>query len=104
MKKSGVNEEDEIRLATALFNKIKVQHPSEDVGRKFKYIEAWMILREMPKFSVDGMEHMSNSATNSTTSTGIVEGNTTENDNSQIDKKKPVRIARWDEKERKKSR
>ena len=33
MKRSGVNEDDEIRLATALFNKKRVEHPKEDVGK-----------------------------------------------------------------------
>lgn len=59
MKRSGVNEDDEIRLATALFNKIKVNHPQEDVGRKFKYLKAWNILRDLPKFAAGGEEQTS---------------------------------------------
>lgn len=88
MKRSGVNHEDEIRLSTALFNKIKVEHPSEDVGRKFKYIDAWMILREMPKFSVDGLEDKSTSDTNSTSSVCLEGESSSENKKSQTDKKK----------------
>ena len=33
MRKSGHSDEDKVRLGTALFNKIKVAHPREDVGK-----------------------------------------------------------------------
>lgn len=51
MKRSGISAEDELRLATALFNKKEVQHPREDVGKAFKYMDAWHILCDLPKFS-----------------------------------------------------
>lgn len=51
MKKSGVSEEDEIRLATAFYNKKKISHPKEDVGPPFKFLHSWKILRSFPKFS-----------------------------------------------------
>lgn len=66
MKRSGVNDEDEIRLTTALFNKQEVQHPNEDVGRAFRFIDAWNALRVLPKFSADGGSAQSCAATTST--------------------------------------
>lgn len=50
LKKSGCNEDDEVRLATALFNHKKVTHPNEDVGKPFKFIKCWFLLRDLPKF------------------------------------------------------
>lgn len=50
MKRSGTNEADKIRLATAVFNKKDVSHPNEDVGPKFRFLAAWEALRERPKF------------------------------------------------------
>lgn len=52
MKRSGVNETDEVRLATALFNKREVEHPNEDVGPKFRFLSCWELLRHFPKFAV----------------------------------------------------
>lgn len=54
MKRSGVGEDGEIRLAAALFNKKKVQLSNEDVDRRFKYLEAREFLRVLNKYAVAG--------------------------------------------------
>lgn len=51
MRKSGHSDDDNVRLATALFNKKKVSHPREDVGKPFRFTKCWEILRDLPKFS-----------------------------------------------------
>lgn len=70
LKRSGVNEDDEICLATALFNKRKVQHPNEDIGKRFKYLEAWEVLRALPKYSAAGEASPSNTESGTTTGLG----------------------------------
>lgn len=50
MRKSGFTEDDNIRLATALFNKVKISHPREDVGKPFRFLKAWEVVRDLPKF------------------------------------------------------
>lgn len=51
MKRSGYTEDDEFWVATALFNNRKVDHPREDVGKPFRFLECWSVLRELPKFA-----------------------------------------------------
>ena len=51
LRRSGVNEDDEVRLATALFNKREVAHPNEDVGPTFRFLSCWEIMRALPKFA-----------------------------------------------------
>lgn len=50
LKKSGISYDDEVRLATALYNKKTVEHPREDVGPPFIHVKAWELLRDLPKF------------------------------------------------------
>lgn len=54
MMRSGVNEDDEIRLNTTLVSKVKVDHPKEDFRHKFNYLKAWEILRDQVKFIEGG--------------------------------------------------
>lgn len=54
LKRSGTNEADNIRLATAFFNKKNVERPSDDVGPKFKFMPSWLVLRILPKFQAGG--------------------------------------------------
>eukprot|EP00171_Calliarthron_tuberculosum_P002374 IDg2374t1 len=49
-KPTGVNEDDIIRSATALFNNIKIKDPTEDIGKPFKFLQSWMLLRFHEKF------------------------------------------------------
>lgn len=51
LHRSGHSEEDEVRLATALFNNVKVTHPREDIGRSFRFLPCWELLRDLPKFT-----------------------------------------------------
>lgn len=51
LKLSFISDEDQIRFAIALLNKKDIQHPHEDVGLAFKYIQACQVLRGMLKFS-----------------------------------------------------
>ena len=53
-KPTGVSEEDMIRMATALFNDVQIQHPNDHVGRKFKFLPVWKLLRSHEKFSGGG--------------------------------------------------
>lgn len=50
MRKSGHSDEDIIRLSTALFNKVKVAHPREDIGKPFRFLKCWELVRDLPKF------------------------------------------------------
>lgn len=50
MKKSGVSGQDDVRLTTALFNEVKVDHLQEDVGRKFRIYQCCIVLRDVPKY------------------------------------------------------
>lgn len=50
MKKIGVLEENKVRLTTALFNEVEVNHRREDVGKKFRFFNWWVVLRDIPKF------------------------------------------------------
>lgn len=61
MKRSGVCERDEVCLATAPYNKKKVQHPNEDVGPPFRFLGCWESLRVLPKFSAAGQVEQSKS-------------------------------------------
>ena len=72
MKKSVVSEEDEIRLATAFFNRKKMDHPKEDVGPQFKFLTAWEVLRQFPKFNA--ADQASSSARSTTEEDGDVSG------------------------------
>lgn len=45
-----MSEHDDVRLATALFNEVKVDHLQEDVGRKFRIYQSWIVLREVLKY------------------------------------------------------
>lgn len=74
MKRSGVSADDKIRLATALFNKKPVQHPNEDVGRRFKYLEAWEVLRVLPKYAAAGEASSSGSAASGSAATATKAG------------------------------
>lgn len=49
--KIGHSDDDKIWLATALFNKFKVQHLREEVGKPFKFLKCWEMLRDLPNFS-----------------------------------------------------
>lgn len=50
MCKSGDSEEHTVRLATTMFDKLKVPHPREDVGKPFRFLACWEIIRDLPKF------------------------------------------------------
>lgn len=50
IQRSSTSEDDEIRLAAALFNKKEVDHPRKDIDPKFKFIQCWEILKYFPKF------------------------------------------------------
>lgn len=54
-RRSDHIEDDDKGLATALFNKIKVTHPYEEVGRPFRFLPCWELFRDLPKFIA--MEH-----------------------------------------------
>ena len=54
---TGVSEEDMIGMATALFNDVQIQHLNDDVGRKFKFLPVWKLLRSHEKFSGGGRLH-----------------------------------------------
>lgn len=56
MKCTGRNKENDLRLASAMFNKEKVKHLREDVGTKFKYLTCWRIFIEFFKFAA--LEHI----------------------------------------------
>lgn len=96
MKRSGANETDEVRLATALFNNREVEHPNEDVGPKFRFLPCWELLRQFPKFSVADRPEASSSqqdevsATGSDETSGIV-GETKKKPNSNMDLKAGVK-------------
>lgn len=49
IEKSGVEELEELRLANALFNEVKV-HPREDEGRKIRLYQCWVVLRDLLEF------------------------------------------------------
>ncbi|PXF41967.1 hypothetical protein BWQ96_08321 [Gracilariopsis chorda] len=49
-----VNDADIIRITTALFNGKKIKEPQEDIGRPFKFLDAWGILRFHEKFCTGG--------------------------------------------------
>lgn len=49
LHKSGYSYDDTVRHATAMFNKVKVSHPREDV-KKFCFLKCWELFRERPKF------------------------------------------------------
>ena len=51
-KPTGVSEEDLIRMATAIYNGKTIARPCDDVGKPFKFIRAWQILRNHEKFNV----------------------------------------------------
>lgn len=72
LRKSGHSDGDIIRLSTGMFNKMKVSHPREDVGKPFQFEKCWEILRDMPKFTAAGQGGAtgSTSAESSTTDTG----------------------------------
>lgn len=73
MKRSGVNEHEKIRLVTALFNERNVQQPKEDVRKvrkRFKYFEAWEVLRGLRKYSAVGEASPSNIKSGTTTGFG----------------------------------
>lgn len=44
-KLTGVNEEDLLRIATALFNDKKIKDPTEDIVNSFKFLHAWLFLQ-----------------------------------------------------------
>lgn len=45
-----VNEDDIIWIATALYNKIRIWSESDNFRKPFKFLQAWRILRDHPKF------------------------------------------------------
>lgn len=51
LKESGVSGDDEIRLANALFSSQTVHHPREDVGKTFRFVRSWMVLRDLPELN-----------------------------------------------------
>lgn len=65
MPKSSHSDDDKIRLATAMLNKIKVQHPREEVRKPFIFLKCWEIVRHLPKFAaVAGCASSSDGDTN----------------------------------------
>lgn len=50
LQKSGNSYDDNIHLATAMFNKINFSHPREDVGTLFRFLKCGELMRDMPKF------------------------------------------------------
>lgn len=50
LRKSAVTYEDQVRLATAMLNKKVVQQPCGDVGPELRFLKAWTILCNIPKF------------------------------------------------------
>lgn len=50
MRRSSALIEDKTRLEKALFNKVNVKHPRNDVGPAFIIMDAWEIYRDLPKF------------------------------------------------------
>lgn len=51
MGKRVHNEDEEIRMATAMFNKMKVSHPSEEAGKLFRFLKCLELPRDFSKFS-----------------------------------------------------
>ena len=49
-KPTGVNDDDLIRITTALFNGKKIKDPTGEVGKPFKFLGAWTILQKHEKF------------------------------------------------------
>lgn len=49
-KKSEHNEDNEVRLATALFNKRLVIYLFEDVEKLFRFLSCWYLLGNQPRF------------------------------------------------------
>lgn len=49
MKKSGHTEEDDVILATAMYNKHTVSYPMDDVGKHFNFLRWCYLLRDLPK-------------------------------------------------------
>ncbi|CDF40639.1 unnamed protein product [Chondrus crispus] len=71
-KPTGVSEEDMIRMATEFFNDVQIQHPNDHVGRKFKFLPVWKLLRSHEKFSGGG--HGSMPGGTQTASDGLIAG------------------------------
>ena len=51
-KPTFLSEEDLIRMATAIYNGKHISRPCDDVGKPFKFIRAWQILRNHENFNV----------------------------------------------------
>lgn len=44
-KPADVDEEDIIHITTALFNNIKIKDLTEDIGKPFKFLQEWFLIR-----------------------------------------------------------
>jgi hypothetical protein len=47
---TGVSEKDIERLATGIYNQKQMSHPADDCGKEFRFLIAWGVLRNNPKF------------------------------------------------------
>lgn len=47
---TGVSDDDIIRISTALFNNKKIKEPTDDIGKPFKFLQSWLLLRYHQKF------------------------------------------------------
>lgn len=49
---SGTNSDDELHLATALFNKLEITSMSDSCGPPFKFMSSYHLLKDHPKFDL----------------------------------------------------
>lgn len=48
-KKSGWDDNENMKLATASFNGLKLKDVTGDAGKSFGFLEAWQIPQKLPK-------------------------------------------------------
>lgn len=51
LQPTGTNADDIIRLSTGLFNAHDMRNAADDYGKDFKFLDAWKVLKEHPRFS-----------------------------------------------------
>lgn len=85
MRKSVHNEDDEIRMATAMFDKMKVSHPREDVGKSFRFLQCWELLRDLPNFSAVMYDGSSSAG-----ETNLSQKDTTDDEVKAFKKERPI--------------
>ncbi|CAN8073401.1 unnamed protein product [Agarophyton chilense] len=81
------NEQDHIKLGSALYNKVNVTSPADDCGPEFKFMSAWRELKNDPKFMVA----LDTKPTSAAVATSVNVGNGLPEDSVESDKVEDIK-------------